>query len=47
MEKILNLMFDTFHSTNYFHAHLYAKDCHFCVGCFTYLNIMKTLWYAT
>jgi hypothetical protein len=47
MEKILNMLFDTFHSAKYFHAHLYALTCHFCVGCFTYPNAMKILWYAT
>jgi hypothetical protein len=44
--KILNLLFDTFYSTHYFHAHLYAIACHFCVGCFAYSNAMKILWYA-
>jgi hypothetical protein len=42
--KILNLLFDTFHSTKYFHAHLSIIACHFCVGSFTYLNAMKILW---
>jgi hypothetical protein len=42
--KKLNLLFDTFHSTNYFHAHLYVIACHFCVDCFTYLNAIKILW---
>jgi hypothetical protein len=42
--KILNLLFDTFHSTNYFHARLYVIACHFCVGCLTYPNAMKCLW---
>jgi hypothetical protein len=27
--KILNLLIDTFHSTKYFHAHLYTLACHF------------------
>jgi hypothetical protein len=31
MGKILNLLFDTFHSTKYFDAHLYTLACHFCV----------------
>jgi hypothetical protein len=31
MGKIQNLLFDTFHSTKYFHAHLYTLACHFCV----------------
>jgi hypothetical protein len=44
MGKILNLLFDTFHSTKYFHAHLSIIACHFCVGSFTYLNAMKILW---
>jgi hypothetical protein len=42
--KILNLLFDAFHSTKYFHAHLYTIACDFCVGCFTYPNTMKILW---
>jgi hypothetical protein len=46
-EKILNLLFDTFHSAKYFHAHLSTIACHFCVGCFTYPNVMKILWYTT
>jgi hypothetical protein len=32
MGKILNLLFDTFHSTKYFHALLYTLACHFTVG---------------
>jgi hypothetical protein len=44
MGKILNLLFDTFHSTKYFHAHLAIIVCHFRVGSFTYLNAMKILW---
>jgi hypothetical protein len=47
MKKIINLLFDTFYSTKYFYAHLYAIGCHFCVGSFTYPNPMKILWYAT
>jgi hypothetical protein len=39
--KIINLLFDTFHNTKYFHAHIYAIACHFCVGCFTGLNPLK------
>jgi hypothetical protein len=44
MGKILNLLFDTFHSTKYFYAHLSIIACHFCVGCFTYSSAMKILW---
>jgi hypothetical protein len=44
MGKIPNLLFDTFHSTKYFHAHLSPIACHFCVGCFAYPNAMKNLW---
>jgi hypothetical protein len=44
LEKILNLLFDTFRSTKYFHALLYPLVCHFCVGSFTYLIAMKILW---
>jgi hypothetical protein len=40
-KKILNLLFDTFHSTKYFHAHLSIIACHFCICCFTYSNAMK------
>jgi hypothetical protein len=29
MEKMLNLLFDTFHSTKYFHVHLCHALCHF------------------
>jgi hypothetical protein len=46
MGKILNWLFDTFHSTKYFHAHLYPLACHFCVGSFTYPITMKILWLA-
>ena len=42
--KIPNLLFDTFHNTKYFHAHIYVIACHFCVGYFTYPNAMKILW---
>jgi hypothetical protein len=41
MGKIINLLFDIFHSTKYFHAYLYAIACHFCVGCFTHPNPIK------
>jgi hypothetical protein len=44
MGKILNLLFDIFLSTKYFHAHLYTLACHFCVGSCTYPNAMKILW---
>jgi hypothetical protein len=43
-KKILNMLFDTFHNTKYFHAHIYALACPFCVGYFTYPNDMKILW---
>jgi hypothetical protein len=43
-KKILNLLFDTFHSTKYYHAHLFIIACHFCLGCFTCPNAMKILW---
>jgi hypothetical protein len=43
-KKILNLLFDTFHNTKYFHAHIYAIACHFYVCHFTYLNAMEILW---
>jgi hypothetical protein len=42
--KLLNLLFDTFHSTKYFHAHFSTIAYHFCVGYFTYPNTMKILW---
>jgi hypothetical protein len=42
--KMLNLLFDTFHNTKYFHAHILALACHFCVGYSTYPNAMKILW---
>ena len=42
--KILTLLFDTFHSTKYFHVHNHAIACHFCVDYFTYPNAMKILW---
>ena len=42
--KILILLFDTFHSTKYFHVHNHAIACHFCVDYFTYPNAMKILW---
>jgi hypothetical protein len=41
--KMLNLLFVTFHNTKYFHAHIYAIACHFCVGYSTYPNGMKIL----
>ena len=30
--KIFPLLFDTFHSTKYFHVHNHAIACYFCVG---------------
>jgi hypothetical protein len=44
MGKILNLLFDTFQSTKYFHASFPTLACHFCVGSFTYPIAMKILW---
>jgi hypothetical protein len=41
---MLNLLFDTFHNTKYFHAHIYVIACYFCVDHFTYPNAMKILW---
>jgi hypothetical protein len=43
IEKIINLLFDTFSSTKYFHAHYYVIACLFCTDCFTYPNFMKFL----
>jgi hypothetical protein len=42
--KIINLLFDTFHNTKYFHAHFYVLACYFCVGCFTSSNLLRFLW---
>jgi hypothetical protein len=42
--KMLNLLFDTFYNTKYFHAYIYFLACHFCVGYSTYPNAMKILW---
>jgi hypothetical protein len=42
--KMLNLLFDTFHSTKYFQVLLCHAFCHFCVGDSTYLNAVKFLW---
>jgi hypothetical protein len=42
--KMLNILFDTFHNTKYFHAHIYTIACHFCVGYANYPNAMKILW---
>jgi hypothetical protein len=44
IEKMLNLLFDTFYNTKCFHAHIYAIACYFCVGYFNYSNAMKILW---
>jgi hypothetical protein len=37
------MLFDTFSSTKYFHAHYYAIDCLFCTDSFTYSNSMNFL----
>jgi hypothetical protein len=42
--KILNILFDTFHSTKYFHMYLCHAFCYFCVGCYTHPNVIKILW---
>jgi hypothetical protein len=33
---MINLLFDTFQNTKYFHAHIYAISYPFCVGSFAY-----------
>jgi hypothetical protein len=43
IEKLRNLLFDTFSSTKYFHAHYYAMACLFCTDSFTYSNPMTFL----
>jgi hypothetical protein len=43
---MLNLLFDTFHSTKYFYAHFSALDCYFCVGSSSNPNVMNFLWHA-
>jgi hypothetical protein len=44
--KILNLLFDTFHSIKYFQVLLYHAFCPFCVSCCNGPNAVKFIWYA-
>jgi hypothetical protein len=46
MGKILNVLFDTFHSTKYFQMLLYHVFCLFFVSCCSSPNVVKFIWYA-
>jgi hypothetical protein len=44
--KILNLLFDTFHSTKYFSGVVIPCFFPFCVSCCSGPNAVKFIWYA-